>query len=164
MKRVHVKYATAALALFGLTSAAFGQYVWIDEKGVKQYSDMPPPRSVPPNRILKQPRGAAPVVNDESPAAPAAPNAKPPMTLAEKNADFQKRRAEQAEKEKKAEEEAKQAADKARNCERARAYKRTLESGERIANVDKNGERTFISDDQRSRDIAETKNILADCK
>jgi hypothetical protein len=166
MKRIRVMYIAAALAAASLTSMAFGQYVWTDEKGVRQYSDIPPPASVPRSRILKQPGAAARASSDEAVAntAPAAAAVKPQMTTAERNADFQKRRAEQADKEKKAAEEQKLAADKDRNCERGREYRRMLESGERIATADKNGERAFMTDEQRSRELAETRRALDNCK
>lgn len=166
---------------FGLASAAFialfaagaasAQFVWLDEKGVKQYSDMPPPASVPKSRILKglskEARAAAPA--DASPLdskekTPAINADKQPMTTAEKNVEFQKRRTEQAEKEKKAAEQEKLAADKAKSCERAREYQRTLESGVRITRNDKDGERTFVSDEERARELRDTRTILQECQ
>jgi hypothetical protein len=175
MKRACLNRIAAALAALSLTSAAFAQYMWVDERGVKQFSDRPPPSSVPANRILKQPGGAA--RSDAAATTPAASAGEPPasqnataakdkapMTTAEKNADFQKRRAEQAEKDKKAEEQARLASEKTKNCERAGAYRRVLESGERVANTDRNGERHYLTDDQRAREIDESKRILQDCK
>lgn len=169
MTQVHVKHLIAALAALSLTSTAFAQYVWLNEKGVKQYSDMPPPASVPQSRILKQPGGVTPAAaQTNATATEAAENSagkdKAPMTTAEKNADFQKRRAEQAAKEKKAEEQAKEAAAKAKNCERATEYHRVLNSGERIARADRNGERSFMTDEQREHELKEAKRVLDDCK
>lgn len=160
-----VKQLAASLALFAFASAAWGQYVWIDEKGSKQFSDMPPPASVPKNKTLKQPgKGYAPAAS--APAASAADDnaAKAPPSLADRNADFQKRRAEQAEKEQKAAQEAQAARDKAKNCETARSYQRALESGQRLASTDKNGERVFMSDEQRNREMQEASRVLAGCK
>ena len=154
--------ATLAISLlFPGTAAA--QYVWLDEKGTKQFSDMPPPPSVPRSRILKQP-GAAPasVPQDASEEKPAAAKAEP--TIAEKNAEFRKRKAEQAEKEKKAADEAARAAENAKNCERARDFQRTLDSGERIVRTDKAGERSFLSDEQRAQESRDNRRVLADCK
>jgi hypothetical protein len=86
------------------------------------------------------------------------------MTTAEQNADFRKRKIEHAEKEKKAADEAKRAADKAQSCDRARAYQRALDSGQRMANTDQNGERYYLSDEQRAQEVQATGNILNDCK
>ena len=145
--------ATAILAAG--CSGALAQHVWLNDKGVKQYSDMPPPAGTPANRILQSPgmRAAAPVA--EQPAGP---------SIAERNAAFEKRRIEQAEQEAKAGEQARFAADKARNCEQARSYERTLASGQRIAALDKNGERTYLSDQQRAQETATVQRALAQCQ
>lgn len=173
MKPIHLKRLAAGLALSGITATAVAQYVWLDEKGVKQFSDMPPPTNTPNIRILKVPgttlystpssasntgRSDKTEVN-----AAASDKAKAPMTTAEKNADFLKRRAEQADKEKKAAEQRQLASDKAKNCDRARAYNRLLESGERISHTDNNGERTFLTDEQRTREVHDVRRVITDC-
>lgn len=156
--------ASMALSALFTPATAVAQYVWLDEKGTKQFSDMPPPPSVPPSRILKQPgdgSAAAPrEVTEEKQAAPS----KAEPSIAEKNAEFRKRKAEQADKEKKAAEETERAAEKAKNCERAREYQRTLDSGERIVRRDNNGERAFLTDEQRTQEARHTRKILDDCK
>lgn len=161
MKRLHFRHlvAVVALAALGATGTASAQYVWVDEKGTKQYSDMPPPASVPTSRILKRP-GGAPSPQPEA----ASPPAKTELSVAEKEADFRKRRSEQAEKEKKAAEQAKYEADKAKHCERAREYNRVLESGERVARTDKSGERAFLTDEQRAQELRDTRRTLEECK
>lgn len=164
----HLIAATAALMTLYAPSAALAQYAWLDERGVKQYSDMPPPPSVPASRILKQPRGGAPAAAPSPPAADTdekpADAVKTDQSAAEKNAEFRKRKAEQAEKEKKAAEEAKVAADKSKNCERARDYHRSLEAGERISQTGKDGERAFLTDEQRAQELRDARRILDDCK
>lgn len=163
------KPACAALLLtFAASAPALAQYVWINENGVKQYSDMAPPASVPASRILKAPGNTAPKPASEPTAPPAgatAPAAKKnePLTYAEQNADFQKRRMEQAEKEKKAEEEASKKAERAKNCERARSYQRALEDGQRIARTDKNGERVILDDKERAQEMQAAKKSLDQC-
>jgi flagellar biosynthesis/type III secretory pathway protein FliH len=165
MHSICIKRLLASAALLAFASTAWAQYVWIDDKGTKQFSDMPPPASLPKNRILKQPGKAASVAGPAAPATPAENSAATaPASLADRNAEFNKRRAEQAEKDKKAAQEAQAARDKARNCEKARTYQRALESGQRIASTDKNGERVFMSDEQRSREVQETNRVLSDCK
>ncbi len=167
----------AALAILSLSGSAFAQYVWLNDKGVKQYSDMPPPTSVPDSRIVKAPGVAArtpslaplgdPVVGGiegEAVGNPAVSKMKIPMTTVEKNMDFQKRKIEQAEKDKKAAEEKQMAADKSKNCERARDYQKALDSGQRIARTDKNGERAYLNDMQRAQEAKDTRKILGDCK
>ncbi|MES2105130.1 MAG: DUF4124 domain-containing protein [Pseudomonadota bacterium] len=159
---------SSALISFFVCASVFAQYVWLDEKGVKQYSDTPPPMSVPNSRILKAPgkafatpapqEGAAAAQDSDQAQKPA------PATTASKNDEFNKRRAEQAEKDKKAAEEQRIASDKSKNCERARSYQRSLESGARIATTDAKGEKSYITDEQRAKDLAEAKRATADCK
>lgn len=162
---------TIGLLLAVVAGSALAQFVWIDANGTKQYSDRPPPASVPKNKILKEPSlelrnprvadaEGAPAAAVKDPAA--AP--KGPQTTAEKNADYIKRRSDQADKDKKSADEAKDAADKAKNCERAQAYNRSLQSGERIASTDKNGEKSYISDDKRAQDVRDTQRVLESCK
>jgi hypothetical protein len=79
------------------------------------------------------------------------------MTTSARNEDFNKRRAEQAEKDKKASEDQQANADKQKNCERARSYQKVLESGQRVATTDKNGERNYLSDAQREKEAADVK-------
>ena len=164
MQFIRAKQLAACLALSALSCLAWGQYVWTDDKGVKQFSDMPPPASVPQSRILKQPSGRMPAAAAPASAEAEAGEPKAPLTTADRNADFMKRRAEQADKDKKAAAEAQAARDKAKNCESARSYQRALDSGQRIARTDKNGEREFLSDEQRNREMRETSRVLADCK
>ncbi len=165
MTRFQLRHLAAAITALSLAVPAFAQYVWLDEKGIKQFSDMPPPASVPANRILKQPSDAIPSsAAPSSPADGAATTVKTEMTTAERNVDYRKRKAEQAEKEKKIAEEARVAAEKTKQCERAREYNRTLESGERISRMDKTGERTFLTDEQRAQEMRDARRVLDGCK
>ncbi len=169
MNTVFWKQAAFFMAALCFATAALAQYIWVDEKGVKQFSDVPPPASVPNNRILKQPTPmqAAFRADDsgaQTGASTEADKSAPPMTLAEKNADFLRRRNKQMEKDKKAADEAKRKADTAKNCEHARSYARNLESGQRMARTDKNGERVFLSDAERARELQDAKHSVADCK
>jgi hypothetical protein len=162
-----LQHAIAALALFGCTTAAMAQYVWLNEKGVKQYSDVPPPASVPGNRILKSPGGVPRADNaaETNSSSGDAEQAKPAeKSLAEQNAEFAKRRTEQAEKDKQAAEKAKQAAARQKNCEVARNYNRALSSGQRVSRLNAAGERVFLSDEERAQEERETQRALDNCK
>jgi len=152
------------LGLFSQT--IFAQYVWIDEKGVKQFSDMPPSANVPQNRILKQPGASsrtAPAFDAGDASVKPAAQPKTSSSTAEQNADFKKRHAEQSEKDKKIAEKARQDSEKAAYCERVRAYQRDLASGERIAKTEPNGERAYLTDEQREREMANAQSRLAEC-
>ncbi|WP_228893012.1 DUF4124 domain-containing protein [Pseudoduganella aquatica] len=166
------------LAVLALPALAQAQYMWLDDKGLKQLSDQPPPPSVPQNRILKQPRGQG-VGNAAVQAAPAAasataasaepapegaePKVKRPPTLAERNAEFAKRKAESQAAEQKAAQEAAQQAERSANCEAARSNQAALNSGNRMTEYDKNGERIFLTDEQRAERAKRAQKTLANC-
>lgn len=169
------KRCTVFLLGLCLSAGACAQYVWIDAKNIRHYSDRPPPPEVPQNRILKAPPGssspasAAQAGDPPSPDKPAAEktgtdkSAAPP-TLADKNAEFQKRRTEAADKEKKAAESAKTENERKVICERARSNAISLQSGERMTRPDASGERAFLSDEARAQELAEVRKITAECK
>jgi hypothetical protein len=133
--------ACALLAAAG-SGAALAQHVWLDAKGVKQYSDMPPPAGTPANRVLQSPGLLT---------APAAPEKAAAPTVAERNAAFEKRRLEQAERENKESEQTRQAAD-------------MLASGERISRMDRNGERGYLNDQERAQEAVATRRVVEQCK
>lgn len=164
-----------ATALIACTSLAQAQWMWVNEKGVKQFSDQPPPPGTPANRILKSPRGqsaadlqkelAAPPADSEE-APPADAKAPPPKpTLAERNAEFNKRQKESAEKNAKAAEEAQRASEKAKYCAEAKGNIAMLESGMRVSEMGPNGERSFMSDEGRAQRLQEHRNAYnKNCK
>ncbi|WP_161630576.1 DUF4124 domain-containing protein [Pseudoduganella violaceinigra] len=153
-----------ATALIACTSLAQAQWMWVNEKGVKQFSDQPPPPGTPSKRILKAPRGQ--VIPDAQSDAPAASGddaaqaeGKAPQkaTLAERNADYNKRQKDSAEKTAKADEEAKREKEKAKYCSEAKTNIGMLESGMRVSEMGANGERGFMSDEGRSRKLQESR-------
>lgn len=170
--------ALLAAACAAPVAHAQAPYIWIDDKGMKQLSDQPPPPSVPLNRILRQPRNAqvapAPAAADNPAANAAAPTAdsgkagaddkaKRPPTLAERNADFAKRQAEAAAASQKAAQEAAQKSSESANCENARSNQLALESGIRMSTFDKDGQRGYLTDAQRAERSKQNKAVLAGC-
>ena len=181
MKQIRYKHTAsffAGLLILAASNAAFAQYAWIDDKGNKQYSDMPPPANISEKNILKAPGkttrlpAASATMSDENSVADKEGDSKSDattnkektaMTTAEKNADFKKRQAEQAEKEKKAADEEKRQADKKKNCANIRQYQTSLEGGDRIAQTNAKGERVLMSDEQRGKEIKENRQNMAAC-
>jgi hypothetical protein len=176
----------AAAALLTCAGLAQAQYVWIDEKGLKQLSDKPPPTSVPLNKILKVPRGVpgytiVPITTASSPtqasfaegtapataAAEASASAsapKAPPTLAERNADYKKRATEKAKAEEKEKEDERIKKGNKENCDAAKSYKASLDSGERIKDRGADGENTFMSDERRAAEARKVRDLLAQCE
>ncbi|HZV65488.1 MAG TPA: DUF4124 domain-containing protein [Telluria sp.] len=170
MRGLRLLAGGALLLAAGLAQA---QYMWIDDKGMKQLSDRPPPPSVPDSKILKapgKPRPQLPIIDDGSAPPPAPEAAKPapavkgPPTLAERNAEFRKRAKEQAEKDQKAAADAQLKKDTAENCDAARQNKAQLESGVRISTTSPDGEAGYISDEERAARTLKANKLLEGCK
>lgn len=158
----------AGAALLAYAALAQAQYMWIDAKGLKQYSDRPPPPSVPLKDILKAPKGQLsadnlPAAETAPPATAAAPAPKAAPSVADREADYVKRQKDKAEQDKKAGAEKEHADAVAENCDRARNAKRSLDSGARIGITDKNGERGFMDDAQRAAESAKVDKVLSGC-
>ena len=158
-----MKLITQLIALTLLTitgTATWAQYIWVDENGRKQFSDQPPPVTIPAHNILKSAPQLAPTNN--TPSASSTP-IKQQESLAEKNMAYQKRRDAQIAQQQKDMQEAQAATAKADTCKRAQAYKQGLDSGSRISQVDEKGIRSFMTDEQRTAAQAETNKLIQDC-
>lgn len=166
----------AALLCASYAIAAAAQWAWRDESGRLVFSDRPPPSSVKPNQIVRQPAAAIPALpvpagemkGEGIKAELAAPprNATPsaPPTLAERDMDYRKRQQERGEAEKKASEEQAQKQQRAQDCERARGYLRSLEDGRRIARTDTQGNQVVLDDLAREAELQRVRERVArDC-
>jgi Domain of unknown function (DUF4124) len=150
-----------ALALFaGLTfaGAAAAQYKWTDQNGRVQYGDTPPPGvNAAPMRGRPSPSSYASSAEPE--AAEKKDDAKKPLTAAEQDAEFRKRR-QAAEKERQKQAKAQEEADDRRdNCARAREYTRTLDTG-RVTRADAKGENHYLDDAQIAQERARAQQII----
>ena len=95
-------------------------------------------------------------------AAPAAPQ----KSLAERDAEFRKRRMEGDESAKKSEAKAADDADRKQNCASAQAYLRSLQAGVRVGKTDpQTGERVFLEDEGRVAETARAQRAVdTNCK
>lgn len=155
--------AVLAAALAAPAAHAQALYMWLDDKGLKQLSDQPPPPSVPLNRILRQPRNAPPLLQPQPADGGAPDSARRPPTLAERNADFNKRRADAAAASQKASQEASQKAAQATNCDNARRDQVALDSGVRMSTFDKDGQQRYLGDEERAARSKQNQAVLAGC-
>lgn len=168
--------ALAALAAAALLSMpAEAQWKWKDKTGHTQYSDLPPPISTPEQDILARPgaskarNGNVSVVSTAPASAPVAASGTASGVLAPRttDSDLEARRkvaeAEQAAKVKA--EQARIAAARADNCNRAKGQLATLDSGMRLARANDKGEREVLDDKQRADETKRMRDtIAADCK
>jgi hypothetical protein len=148
----------ALLLAVGMAFAATAmaqQYKWVDANGRVQYGDTPPP-GVQATPLKPPPAGAS--VPAAAPKKDAAKDLSP-------EAAFRKRQQERQEAEEKAAKERADAEAKRVNCEQSQGALRSLQSGQRISTVNADGERVFIDDEQRAKEIERTQRVVNDwCK
>ena len=160
------KNALAALLLLA-ASAAHAQYVWIGPNGTRQYSDRPPPPGTPASKILKapsRPTFAAPEPAESAPGEDPAAQAKPLPALAEREAAFQQRSKERQEAELKQQEEATRQRRLAEHCAAARDTQAQLASGIRISRIGADGQKTYLSDEEKAARGEQVRRALQDCR
>ena len=149
-----------AVAFAGTASAQL--YKWVDNDGRVQYGDTPPGDASKVTRLRPPPAGSAP-----APAATSETAAKDKdkdKALTPEQA-FKKRQQERQEAEQKAEKERAEADQKRAGCENAQAGLRQLQSGQRVATVNSAGERVFIDDNERARQVQRAQKSVDDwCK
>ena len=123
-------------------------YQWKDSNGRTVISDTPPPGNARQSRTMTT-------------AAPGEPG----KTLAERDLEFKKRQQDNKEKAEKDSKESAAKADLQENCQRARQQLISLESGQRMSTTDSNGERRFIEDAERQKEIERVRKFINDsCK
>jgi hypothetical protein len=179
--------AVAAVLAAAPTPAQAQTWGWVDKNGSKQFSDQPPPADIPKDKIFKSPRGAVidrgnpqyggTVVPDKAatPAAGAqatkapATSASAPAGAASKpktpEEQFQERQKAKAKADEEAQKQAQADTKQKQDCERARGYLRTLDEGVRIAQTDKDGNRSVLNDEQRASEKRRAQEaVSANCK
>ena len=154
------------LAALAAHAPAYAQYSWIDDHGTRVFSDRPPPPGTPPSRILKAPRTptAADLFGPATPAAAPEPAKPAPPTLADRDADFRKRAAQRDADERKAAEDAQRKANMAGQCAAARRTEAYLNSGRRLTDLDDQGQRVVVTEEEKARRLAQARRVLADCQ
>jgi hypothetical protein len=149
-----MKRTVLLIVVMGFAVAASAQqFRWVDKDGRVQYGDTPPP-GVKATRLKPPPAGSAPAgaaKKDEKPLSP--------------EAAFRKRQQEQAEADKKAAQEAKDAESKRVNCNAAQAQMRQIQSGQRITTTNASGERVYLDDSQRAAELQRAEKAASEwCK
>lgn len=156
------------LGLATLAGPAWAQYKWKDSRGQVHLSDLPPPRDIPEKDVLQRPAApatprapatvAAAAASAASAALPARPSVDPEI-------EARRKRAEQDTAAKAKVEADKLAAQRTENCTRARQQLAGLESGQRMAQFNAQGERTVMDDAARAAAAAQARQIVAsDCR
>lgn len=145
-----------ALAILLATATVAAQvYKWVDKDGKVQYSDTPPPASA--TKAEAKRIDAAPAVTSTSAA--------PVKSLQDRTKDYDKRKADDAEKAKKIDVAKQNTEINASNCSNARSVLRELETGRPVTRTTESGTREFMDDDARQAEMAKARKSVADfCK
>lgn len=143
-------HRSAVFLLACLPLVAFAEvYQYKDANGNTVFSDSPPPGAKAIRKDIRTPPPPA----DSSGA------------LNEKMQEFQKRREEAGEKEAKQAKEKAEQEKAAENCSRARSKVAALETGQRIVRFNAQGEREFLDDAGRDKELAEARQSVSEwCK
>jgi hypothetical protein len=93
-------------------------------------------------------------------------SAPPEKSVAERDAEFRKRRIEQKEAAEKSEKKAAEQRERQQACEASQSYLKSLQAGQRIRKTDpKTGEPSFLADADYAKEIASAqKAVAANCK
>ena len=151
--------ATSVLML--MASLAQAQYIWVDEKGVKQYSDRAAPGSTPVKKILKSP---SPIKNpvDGGSSAPVprqATAAKVSTSVLDREVDYRKRQADKQKADAAAAEAATQLAQRQAACDTARTAQARLATGRRMRLADG----SFMDANTRAEQESRVNSTLSQC-
>ncbi len=114
---------------------------WTDAEGRTHYANSPPP-GVTCARTLRAP----------APSAPSAPGAA--KSTQDLEVEFQRRRGERLEAERRAEEDKAKAQARAEQCAQARGRLTWIENGGRVARINAQGERQILGDEDIAQEIA----------
>ena len=155
--------AVLAIALLAACLPAQAQWKWRDGRGQVQYSDLPPPSGTPAKDILQRPAAAAAPMIALPASAASAPAAA--ASASDPTLEARRKQAEQEDAAKRRADEARLAQQKQQNCERARAYMRTLDSGQRVTRTNDRGEREYLDDATRAREVDQTRQtMVSECR
>lgn len=116
---------------------------WVDADGKVHYSDTPPTGVATQKLKSSAPPDSAGQVNEVA----------APKTTAEREAEWKKSQQAKEEAEKKSAKEKEVAAVKKQNCTNARSNLKALENSPLLVTYDEKGERTFLDESARKREI-----------
>jgi Domain of unknown function (DUF4124) len=158
--------ALACAVLWTVTSwATPPQWKWRDANGRITVSDLPPPREVPAQDILQRPDPAASLRSAAPGAAASAPGTAGEAPKVDAELQARKQAAEAAEAERNKAETERNAQRRAENCRNARAHLAALNTGQRIARYNAQGEREILDDKQRAAEARRAQDVISsDCR
>ena len=162
-----VQILVAIAVLLATATVAAQVYKWVDKDGQVQYSDRPPTEtSKVESKKLGSAAPGAPANASATTAAKSGDVAKSPKDKAKDAAkDAEKRKTEAGDKAKKDDDLARIAKANEERCKGATNNLRDYESGRPINRTADNGERSFLSDEERAAEVARMRAAMTEsCK
>jgi septum formation inhibitor MinC len=145
--------ALGALLLLAVPVHAQQLYKWVDSNGRVQYSDRKPPDG----KQVQEVRSTVSSIGSQGAGA----GGKSPSELEK---DFQKRQQEQTEAQQKQQQTAAAEKQKSTNCAAARSNLAALNSGQRVARFNSQGERVYLDDAARASEVEHAQQaVKANC-
>jgi hypothetical protein len=173
MQKIALPFVACLLALAAVGAQAQPVWKWRDAAGQLHIGDQAPPAGTPARNIISGPAGgtAAPAAlttaatagsTTTTTTAPAANNAAsgPETALDKKKKAADKERADKEQADHAALE-AKNAAIRKDNCAHAQSAQTAIQSGQRIARTNANGEREVLDDTGRAEELKRTQDAVA---
>lgn len=121
-------------------------YKWVDENGVTQYTQTPPPKGD---------------FSDVKPAPKPAVDPQQAQTEMQKRLEaFKQRREDSAKNQAEADKQAAERAEKAQKCDKARKNLAFLQTHARIRSIDKDGNATLLPEEQRQEKIKQANDAI----
>lgn len=158
--RMLATFLVLAAAVFASAGAQAQIKCWTGADGKRVCGDVPPPGSK--TVTIKGPSAPAAPAPSAKDAKKDAKDAKKtgPLTPAEQEQEFRKRQADAQKAADKAAQEKQEADAKKENCARAREAYQTLESGQRVARTNAQGERYFLDEGQTQAELAKARQAV----
>lgn len=168
IKMTHLSWRLLIIPMFGImlgmvNTQAIAQWKWINANGVPEYSDMPPPPSIPQDKILKRPQKPSPVKKEGN----LSEEDEQKIKEAKEAPDLDKQVKEEEEKKKKEEESKKkeQQEQLEKACANARQNLETYQTGQRIRQMNSKGEWEYLDDQQLGQKRKQVQDFLNEnCK
>ena len=162
MHKIALPFVACLLTLAVAGAHAQSLWKWRDASGQLHIGDTPPPPGTPAKNILSTPAGGVlppPAMSTPAPA-PDASGASADSALDSRKKAADKDKADKA-KADRAAIEAKNAVIRKDNCARAHAQLSSLQSGQRIARINAQGEREVLDDAGRANELQRTQDVIA---
>ena len=164
MQKTALPLAACLLAFAVAGAHAQTLWKWRDASGQMHISDTAPPPGTPAKNIISGPPGGVAVPTALTPAssapaaAPAAPAASSALEKKKAAADKEKADRQKAER---ADVDAKNAAMRKDTCSRAQTAMAELQTGQRLARLNANGEHEILDDSARAAETKRTQDVIA---